>query len=118
MRLASAAPWVIHCDSRKFVAQRAEVAQLRQNTMVRLGEMGCARIAVVVETAVVLAATCVVSLISTRYLKAAHDILGPGAIGLLTLATAVSLLPSQGIFMRVLNQDATLALRKIGRAHV
>jgi hypothetical protein len=45
-------PWGVLCDSREYPTQGAAVTRLRATTMDELADIGCARIAAVVRTAV------------------------------------------------------------------
>jgi hypothetical protein len=45
-------PWCVLCDSREYPTQGAAVTRLRATTMDDLADIGCARIAAVVRTAV------------------------------------------------------------------
>jgi hypothetical protein len=45
-------PWAILCDSRGFPAQSPKVTRLRATTMDEVADIGCVRIAAIVQTAV------------------------------------------------------------------
>lgn len=73
-------------------------------------------IVVLIEFTAVIVAACLTCVLSARFLGAAHAHLGTATIALLVFSTTVSLLPSQAIFMRVLHQDQSLALRILAMA--